>query len=856
MDMVAPRNLRTEYSEEPLGLDTRRPRFSWQLTEGEQEFFRIQLWEKGRPNILWDSGRVASGQSLWVPYGGPRLSERRPYAWRVRVWSEGGGPSDWSREAAFFTGPFGKDHWNGRWISYALDPPREERCYLPPINQEFKTNPHAIRPNRDQAWVVIFAKTFVLGDLPIDGQVCVTGLGYYELFVNGQKVGDQVLDPAFSDFSRRVYFSAYAWKDCFRIGENRVSLLLGSGFYNTPTQDLFQFNRAPWVAPEKALLDGVLSFADGTTTALVTDETWRWRRSSIVFNCVRAGETLEISSGSDGSLGDESTNSWSPVIIAESPAEKLTFQDFPPIRETERLAPKAVSQPQQGIAVVDFGRNVVGTVRARVHGKPGGSVTFDFNEALCEDGTVDTDHSSGHTYGRFQHGELRLGDSGAGTFRERFSYHGFRYLQISGLEKPVLSKDLEAISLHSDLKRTGQLRCSNKRVNDYVQAAEQTLLNSCHSLPGEEPTREKMGWTQDGQNTFWAYAYSFEGSAAIFRKYLRDHVDSQEPNGHVPPIVPTSGWGLIPPGASHHPWNDVWWGGTLIVTGWDHYVFTGDRDLLEELYPAMQRFADYLFSTSKEGLLFWGLGDWNEADLVGRGGRPARTPVEQTVSAGYYHVTRLMEAISEELGRDREQQLFQKRAEKTREAFNREFLDTKTGLYAHDSQTSQVLPLFTGLVPERSRSLVHERLLENIHKRNDHTSTGFVGVLPLMNYLVDSGEVDLAWRLFTQEDSPGWLHMLGAGTVGENLNAEGYGTGHHPFGGHILGWLYRKIAGIEPDFRNPKNPKLRVQPRYPKGLDRLDVKVMLPNGPVELEWHRDGVAIRQELKVPGNLKVR
>ena len=856
--------LTVEYLKNPIGFDDPLPRLSWKTMASGNNFRQtayqlVVATSESKLNAeeedSWNSGKVNSKQQFGVKYGGEPLQETTTYYWKVRIWNQDGDPSSWSQPAKFITGYFSSDQWKGQWIAHAADRTYPSRQLVHPIKHDLKTNPASVPPNQQNAPAIYMRKNQELEKKPVSALALVSGLGYYELYVNGKKIGDRVLEPALSDYGKRIYYNAFELKDMFQKGANSIGIILGNGFYNMATRDLFQMNRAYWKGYLKIKLDIVLTYEDGRREVIATDPGWKWSTGAITFNDIRGGETIDLgkSLGNWRQPGYDDA-SWKDVSVTQPPTQNLSFQGFAPMRYNDTLEARNIWEPEKETYVVDFGRNITGTVMMEVQGNPGDSIVFDFNEALLEDSTLNLSYSAGHSYGRFQKGILILDEEGQGTFRERFSYHGFRYVQISGLGYKPTPESIKALSIHTDLQQTGSFICSNEKINEYVKAATKTLLNSSHGIPGEEPTREKMGWTQDGQNTFKSYVHTFENSLPFYKKYLFDHVDAQEPNGHIPPIVPTSGWGLTQPDGSPHPWSDPWWGGTLLITAIDHFRYTADTTMLHKLYPGMKGFVEYLQSTAEDHILYWGLGDWNEADLVGRGGRPQRTPVAQTSTAGYFYLSKLLSETAGILGNKQDFRRYTILCQSIRKAFNRKFLDFETGLYADDSQTSQVLPLYCGIAPDSLRLLIHKRLIENIESRGRHISTGFVGVLPLMNYLLETGHQRLAYEMFTQLDSPGWLHLLskGGGTVGENLNAQGYGTGHHPFGAHILGWMYEGIAGIQPDPEYPGMQSILLRPRFFSGLDWLKAKTETRIGTVALNWKRDGKKVILDLQIPGN----
>jgi alpha-L-rhamnosidase len=382
-----------------------------------------------------------------------------------------------------------------------------------------------------------------------------------------------------------------------------------------------------------------------------------------------------------------------------------------------------------------------------------------------------------------------------------------------------------------------------------MQLAIQRTLSECaHSIPGEEPTREKMGWTQDGQNTMEAAIYNFQ-AAPVYTNYLFDMIDAQQSNGSVPPIVPTDGWGDTGPEGLPAAFSDPWWGGTLPYVALKLHDYYGDRRALEEAYTPMKRWVEYLRSTAKGYLIDWGIGDWLE---VGSTGRPRRTPVIQTSTAGYYYCVRAVVRAATLLGRADDAAAYEKLATSIKTSFNRRFLDPSTGLYAKDSQTSQALPLWLDIVPKGKRRLVLQRLIEDIHRHEDHMTTGFIGVMPMLHGLADWGFPDLAYKVAMQKDRPGFLWMVARGNTTTYESVDNlYGTDLHPFGSCIGSFFFREIAGIRPHSLAPGFRKIIIRP-IAGDLSWAKARYDSVAGRVSTEWRREARQVTLRVSIPPN----
>lgn len=831
---LRPVNLRCEYLRNPLGIDVPDPRLTWALTvdkpiRGEkQTAYRILVASseahlKADKADLWDSGKVQSDQTLHVAYTGKPLRSRIRCWWKVQVWDSQGRPSSWSESAMWSMGLLDAQDWSGHWIGPQTYPEDPRAFYL--------------------------RRSLTVSRRPAHATARISGLGSYELYVNGKKAGNHVLDPGFTDYDRRVLYVTYDVTNSFRPGRNAIGVILGNGWYHSPTPDFFGFEKAPWRSLPKLLVNVDLEFGDGSRETIASDASWRWSTGPITFNSLRGGETYDARrENPNWADPDYDGENWRPVAIMPSPKGQLNAQMMPPIRVTETRKPLKLTEPKPRVYVFDFGVNLTGWVRFQAAGRSGQKVTLEFGEALRTDGTVDMEYSRSHTNGRFQTGELVLNSQGQGVFEPRFTYHGFRYVQVSGLEAEPALDSMVGKNVHTDWESAGEFSCSNPKINQLQQAVRRTLNLSTHSLPGEEPTREKMGWTQDGQNVMEAAVYNFD-AAAVYTKYLQDIIDAQEANGHVPSIVPTNGWGRTNPDGSPAEYSDPWFGATLCFVAEKLYEYYGDRRVLEVAFEPTKRWVDYLQETAKDQIIEWGIGDWQEA---GHPARPKRTPIVQTTTAGYFGSVLAVSRIAMLLGKQDEAAKYQQLAEEIRTRFNRRFFTPQTGLYAEDSQTAQALPLWLGIVPEGNRGLVLQRLTENIRRRKNHLSTGFIGVMPLLHGLVEWGHEDLAFKLATQEDTPGFLQMTSDGnsTLGESLDRL-YGTRNHPFGACIGSWLFRHLAGIRTDPSAPAFENIMIRP-VTGDLTWVEAKYRSLRGPIATAWRREPHELSLTVSIPPN----
>ena len=370
----------------------------------------------------------------------------------------------------------------------------------------------------------------------------ICGLGYYELYINGRKVGDHLLDPGFTDYTKRVLYNTYDVTDYLKSGLNCLGVMLGGGWFDPATPDAWGFQSAPWVAPPELLLNVILEFADGTKKIISTDGTWKLSGGPIVFNSVRSGEIYDARLEKPGwNLPGYTDTNWKPAKVVSPPPGRLESQQMPPIRATRVISPVRLTEPLPGVYVYDFGVNTAGWVRFKVNAEKGDTITFFHNEQLNPDGTVLCGPHAWWTYGPYQTDKFISGGKLSEVYEPRFTYHGFRYVQVTGIKKAPLLNDMESIWVHTDPDTAGTFSCSNPDINRVQELIIRTQLNNLHSIPTDCPHREKIGWMGDGLITMEEAICNFD-MAAFYSKWFHDMLDAQEADGHVPPIVPNPGW--------------------------------------------------------------------------------------------------------------------------------------------------------------------------------------------------------------------------------------------------------------------------------------------------------------------------
>lgn len=840
----APEHLTVEQTVRPNDVDVERPRLAWRLPAkpgAEQRAYEVEVATSAAALAAgeadaWQSGRVPSRQSIEIPYGGRTLASDRSYVWRVRVWDEQGAVSPWSAPSRFETAFLKQSDWRGDWIGRGDSAPQllESATPAPQFRKQF-TLPAAVRRAR----------------------LRISGLGYNEVELNGEKVGDHVLDPAWTAYDKTALYESFDVTDALRNGDNALGVTLGRGYLSIPyaAGDAFPWVVAPWISEQKLLLQLDVELADGTRRRIVSDDAWKVADSAIVRDSVNLGEVhdarLEQPGWSEPGFDD---SGWDDAVVVSSPTTRLRAQLMPPVRVTETLQPVRVGEPSTGVRVYDFGTMTAGWSRLRVKGAAGTTIRLLHGERLNADGTV---ASRGDIHGAASEAQvdsytLRGGD--AEVWEPRFVYHGFRYVQVSvaggGPLPPTVS--VEARVAHNDLADNGGFASSNTLYERFNDAMRRTILNNAHGIPTDTPTFDKAGWTAD------AHLYSDSAlrnldAATFFAKWLDDVADAQKPNGEVGVVVPALSVfdDRIP--------IDPLWSNAYMLVAWDLYRYEGDKELLQRHYEGMKRLLDRTVALTDATGGIWesfSFGDW--VPPTGHGGFLPREGWRLSATGGVIEMARTFAEIARVLGQKGDATAADAVAARIGARFNAEFLDREAGVYRTPNadggyrQTAQLQALALGLVPEDLRGRVLDNLVADIGAKGDHLDVGATGAKLILPLLTDAGYGDLADTIASKTTFPSWGYMLDG--LGNDTFLETWDgvtrSLDHPFLGTVDDWLTTHLAGIRP--AAPGYAETLVQPFVPSGLDRASAWVDTPYGRVSSAWERAGEGVALRVEVPGN----
>ncbi|WP_276256844.1 alpha-L-rhamnosidase [Halomontanus rarus] len=697
-------------------------------------------------------------------------------------------------------------------------------------------------------------------------QAHVCGLGYGELSVNGEKIGDAVLDPGWTQYDRRVLYSTYDVSEALTAGENAIALRLGRGWFARNAIDWTGFGSP------RAICQLEITYEDGTTRSVSTDGSWEATRGPILANDIYDGETYDArraipgwdepgfdrtgDDGADETRGaddreDGDAPAWEPATVVDGPGGDLVPQRTPPIRVTETIEPESIRDHEDG-PIVDFGQNLVGWVELEIEGAArGDEIVLRHAETLLEDGSLSLiDLRSADATDRY----VAAGEP-TETYHPRFTYHGFRYAQVGGYPGDLEPEHISAKVVHTDVEPIGSFDCSNEELAQVQENARWGLRGNIHSVLTDCPQRdERFGWTGDNHIAARALCYNFDGGR-FYGKWMDDHADVRSEHGYVADTIPY-GYGSIP--------EDRTWGITQVTIPWHLYRHYGDAGVLERHYEGMRRYVDYWHSVSEDGLVgdeFGNYGDWlafENAD--GRRG----LPLDLFNTAFHYHTTNLFAEVAAVLGNDADAERYRERAEAIADAFTDEFFDSSASEYGPGTQSSSAVPLYVGLVPDEHTDAVAAALAETVREADGKLQTGFLGTRPLVHTLVDHGYPEVAYEVVSQPEQPGWVYMVRQGAtamwerwdsdsrVGDGMNS----FNHSPFT-FVSEWFYEALAGLRFD-ASIREGRVEIAPTVVDDLEWAEGSIETPHGRLASRWERvegdggDETGLEIEIEVPWN----
>ena len=861
------------------------PRLGWAMSSSEngtrQTAYQVEIREACTGRSVWNSGKVKSSQSQLISTQEADIHRYSPYSyvWRVRVWDETDMPSEWSREAKFRLAPegFSSAKWIGAITREDARLPEGRRFH----GAELK------KPEIKAAWAAVdtlakksicLRREFRTDKKVVEATASVCGLGFYEFSLNGKKVGDSEFAPLWSDYDKSVYYNTYDVTELLQKGENVAGVLLGNGFYNVQggryRKLLISFG-APTL-----LFSLVINYEDGTRETIYSDNDWKYDLSPITFNCIYGGEDYDARREQEGwnKIGFNDRQ-WRPVVVQEAPKGMLRPQKAAPVKIMERYDIQKVTKltPEQiasackstkrtvdpSAFVLDMGQNLAGFPEITVRGKRGQKVTLIVAEALTDEGACNQRQT-----GRQHYYEYTLKGEGDETWHPRFSYYGYRYIQVEGAvlkgqknpgKLPVL-KNIQSCFVYNSARKVSTFECSNPIFNAAHRLIEKAVRSNMQSVFTDCPHREKLGWLEQVHLNGPGLLYNYD-LTAFAPQIMRNMADAQHANGAMPTTAPEyvvfEGPGMDAFAESPE------WGGALVIFPYMYYETYGDDSLIKKYYQNMRRYIDYLSTRADNHILSFGLGDWYDYGDF-RAGFSRNTPVPLVATAHYYMSVDYLIKAASIVGNDYDVRYYSSLAYDIMVAFNERFLNHDTAQYGTGSQCSNALPLFLRLTQSAGHQGIYEmdhrlnrkvfmNLVKDVEAHDNRLTTGDVGNRYLIQTLANYGADELIYKMFNHEEAPGYGFQLkfGATTLTEQWDPRQGSSWNHFMMGQIDEWFFNSLAGIRPYVKNGYQI-VGIAPKPVGDLKYVKCSYDTPYGVIAVNWTHESGTFTLNLSVPVN----
>ena len=828
--------LRCEYRVNPEGIDVMSPRLSWLVVSSQrcqkQTAYQIIISSSSNDldankGDLWDTGKVVSDNTLHIEYSGISLSSYQRCWWKVRVWDKNGQVSAWSNAGYWSMGILSADQWQGQWLGYVQPYAGKD------LNEKGSWRQYSPSP--------VFRKEFSVKKQVKRASLYICGLGYHEVYLNGAKVGDHTLDPAFTRYDYRCLYVTHDITNQLINGNNAIGVMLGNGWFNVFSDAAWDFNEAPWRGKPQMLAQILLEYSDGTYEIIASDNTWKAATGPVFMDGIRQGEYYDARRempGWDRAGFDDS--GWHKPLIKPAPAGKLCAQMVAPVRVTKSIKPKILTEPEDGVYVFDLGQNISGRAQLKVSGRAGTKVQLRYSEVLDSIGRADQTAIKKHNYDDvFQTDTYILKGDGVEIWEPRFVYHGFRYIEVTGLpECPSLDTVIGRF-VHTDFAKTGQFSCSNEIINKMQSCILWAYCSNFVGYPTDCPQREKNGWTGDAHLAAEQAMYNWANGSG-YTKWLLDMKDAQLDSGEFPGIVPSGGWGYND--GEHGPG----WDSAYFIIPWYLYCYYGDIRILETHYEGFKRYLEYAGQKTKDNIASFGLGDWV----------PAKTHTSNNVTstAFYYMDTVITAKAAKLLGYNSDAEKYNMKAEEIMNSYNDYFYKGQ-GIYANGSQTALSFPVYSGLVPADRIQSVIDALISNIQSQENHVDTGILGAKAIYNVLSENGCHDLAYKMVLNPTKPSYADWINQGCTTFWESWDGKASRNHIMFGDIGAWFYKNVAGICLDQVSSDSVAFKhfvLRPRLTGDLTWANADYSSIRGKIISNWEVKATEFKWNIRIPAN----
>lgn len=836
-----------------MGIETQEPRFSWQISTSERNFVQSayeilvadspDLLDKNKGNV-WSSKKVNSQNSVLVPFAGKALEAGKTYYWKVRVWNQHKKVSRWSAVQTFSMGLLSESDWNEAcWIAFEKD---KEEIITTGIHGVLTDQ---FDPDKKIGMYALpqFRKEFVV-EKPVKRAIAyVSGLGHFDMFMNGARVGDHFLDPGWTKYDRCALYVPLDITRQLRVGKNTVGVMLGNGFFNVPQERYFKLI-ASYGAP-RLLMNIRLEYVDGSVANVVTDESWKATESPLTYSSIYGGEDYDANREqprwAEPGFDDRD---WKQALRLDWKT-RLSAQTSAPLTVRDSIPAVRLFKNRQGRWVYDLGQNFSGVIQVSLNADEKRQIKFYPAELLNQDSTV-SQGASGYPYW-FSY--TTRGD-GEASWQPRFTYYGFRYVEVEGAV-PQGKENPESLPVITELKglhtcnsapEVGEFRCSKPLFNQIYELIDWAIRSNMASVLTDCPHREKLGWLEQTHLMQYSVQYRYNLSQ-LYPKILNDIRSTQAADGMVPSIAPE----LV-----EFAWwfkNSPEWGSAFIISPWYVYLWYGDSRLIKEYYPDMKRYIDYLSSQAKDHIVSYGLGDWFDIG-ENRPGASQLTSNGVTATAIYYYDVCLMQKMADLLGEKDDAEYYRNLSGQIKDAFNKTFWNPTTRQYDRNSQTANAIALYMGLATDENRKPVYDNLVKDIQARNNALTAGDVGYRYVLRVLEAAGASQLIYDMNSEYDKPGygWQLAHGATALTESWQAYNFVSNNHFMLGHLMEWLFSGLGGISQAETSVAFRHIVIKPSPVGDVRSGRVSYESPYGTIVSDWKDTKAHFSLRVEVPAN----